>query len=505
MPVKPGPGPADTYVVPELQLTPGAGEGSPAVLRVGPGAPTRTERLFEGRGWRALLLAADVVALLGALAAAKLGAPAEEVADESGTLLWLFPPTVLAIFGLRSLYSDQLRLTVLDEVARVLAGTSLAAMMIIAGAALADPDVSSVGLVARGWVFGSFYVVGLRLLLALARHELRSSRRIGKPTLIVGAGRVGAAVERRLEAEPEIGLRPMGYLDVDPIPEHELEGRHLPVLGAPTEVADIAERTGAKHVILAFVSAPDSVLIPIIRECELRKIEVSLVPRLFESMSERIRLYRLGSLPVVGLRPVNPKSWQFAVKHVFDRLTATVLLIMLAPLLLIAALAVRLSSSGPVLFRQLRVGRDGRVFHMLKFRSMRVSAQTEQPVLPPGVAPGGVEGDDRRTAVGTVLRKLSFDELPQLFNVVKGDMSIVGPRPERPEFVELFDSHIDRYGDRHRVKSGMTGWAQVHGLRGQTSLSDRLEWDNYYIQNWSLWLDVKILLMTPGAIVRPPE
>jgi lipopolysaccharide/colanic/teichoic acid biosynthesis glycosyltransferase len=136
---------------------------------------------------------------------------------------------------------------------------------------------------------------------------------------------------------------------------------------------------------------------------------------------------------------------------------------------------------------------------------MRVSAQTEQPVLPPGVAPGGVEGDDRRTAVGTVLRKLSFDELPQLFNVVKGDMSIVGPRPERPEFVEVFDSHIDRYGDRHRVKSGMTGWAQVHGLRGQTSLSDRLEWDNYYIQNWSLWLDVKILLMTPGAIVRPPE
>ena len=125
--------------------------------------------------------------------------------------------------------------------------------------------------------------------------------------------------------------------------------------------------------------------------------------------------------------------------------------------------------------------------------------------LPADLAPGGVEGEDRRTKVGKALRRLSVDELPQLINVLKGDMSIVGPRPERPEFVELFDRSVLHYGDRHRVKSGMTGWAQVHGLRGRTSLSDRLEWDNYYIQNWSLWLDLKILLMTFVAIRRPVE
>jgi lipopolysaccharide/colanic/teichoic acid biosynthesis glycosyltransferase len=174
--------------------------------------------------------------------------------------------------------------------------------------------------------------------------------------------------------------------------------------------------------------------------------------------------------------------------------------------LLVAAAAIKLTSPGPVLFRQRRTGRDGWAFDMLKFRSMRVPSTAEAPVaLDPALAPGGVEGEDRRTPVGKALRKLSIDELPQLFNVVKGDMSIVGPRPERPEFVEVFDRRIDRYGDRHRVKAGMTGWAQVHGLRGRTSLSDRLEWDNYYIQNWSLWLDCKILLMTLTAIFRSPE
>jgi lipopolysaccharide/colanic/teichoic acid biosynthesis glycosyltransferase len=142
---------------------------------------------------------------------------------------------------------------------------------------------------------------------------------------------------------------------------------------------------------------------------------------------------------------------------------------------------------------------------MLKFRSMHLlTDELGQPIaeLPAGLAPGGVEGDDRRTAVGRFLRKYSLDELPQLINVLKGDMSLVGPRPERPQFAELFGDTILRYDDRHRVKSGITGWAQVHGLRGQTSLTDRVEWDNFYIENWSLWLDLKILLMTLGTVVR---
>jgi exopolysaccharide biosynthesis polyprenyl glycosylphosphotransferase len=492
--------------VPELDVTPGADERSPALLTVKRRPHSWAQALFEGVGWPAMLAVADLIALGAALAAARLGAAPDASSDRSELLLWIFPAAVFAVFALRGLYRDHLTSTTLDELARVVGGTALAAMLIIAVGALVDPDGSSVGLVARGWVFASFYVAGLRLLLGFARRELRAGRRIGTPTLIVGAGRVGAAVERRLEDQPQIGLRPVGYLDVDPISDEEAEGRRLPVLGAPTDVAEVAERTGAKHVILAFVAERDSVLIPIVRECERRRLDVSLVPRLFESMSDRMRLEHLGGLPVLGLRAVHPKGWQFTVKHLFDRVAAAALIVLLLPAMLLSALAIKLSSPGPVLFRQPRIGRDGWAFDMLKFRSMRDPSASEMPFLiPSGLAPGGVEGEDRRTPVGRLLRKLSLDELPQLFNVLKGDMSIVGPRPERPEFVELFDRHIERYGDRHRVKSGITGWAQVHGLRGQTSLSDRLEWDNYYIQNWSLWLDCKILLMTLTAIFRDPE
>ena len=209
------------------------------------------------------------------------------------------------------------------------------------------------------------------------------------------------------------------------------------------------------------------------------------------------------------MRTVRPKGWQCAVKHALDRLAAAVLILLLGPLLLVSIVAVKLSSRGPVFFRQRRVGRDGRPFDLLKFRSMQLPADarggSESLMLPDDTAPGGVEGSDRRTAVGRLMRRLSIDELPQLFNVLRGDMSMVGPRPERPEFVELFERRVTRYDDRHRVKSGITGWAQVHGLRGKTSLSDRIEWDNYYIENWSLKLDLKILLLTISAVFRPVE
>jgi lipopolysaccharide/colanic/teichoic acid biosynthesis glycosyltransferase len=183
--------------------------------------------------------------------------------------------------------------------------------------------------------------------------------------------------------------------------------------------------------------------------------------------------------------------------------------------ILIAAVAVRLTSPGPAIFRQRRVGRDGKLFGLYKLRSMRVQREGSPEadgvvggldfLFPKDTAPGGVEGEDRRTRVGRLLRATSLDELPQLMNVLRGDMSLVGPRPERPEFVELFRQDISRYGDRHRVKSGITGWAQVHGLRGQTSLAERVEWDNYYIAHWSLGLDLKILLLTLLALFRNAE
>ena len=185
-----------------------------------------------------------------------------------------------------------------------------------------------------------------------------------------------------------------------------------------------------------------------------------------------------------------------------------------SPVFLSVALAVRLSSPGPVLFRQRRVGRDGKVFNLYKFRSMRIELpeagsepEDEQAaplelLLGGDTAPGGIEGEDRRTAVGRFLRRSSLDELPQFVNVLRGEMSVIGPRPERPEFVEIFRNDILRYCDRHRVKSGISGWAQVHGLRGPTSLAERVEWDNYYISHWSLGLDLKIIALTVSALLR---
>jgi exopolysaccharide biosynthesis polyprenyl glycosylphosphotransferase len=213
----------------------------------------------------------------------------------------------------------------------------------------------------------------------------------------------------------------------------------------------------------------------------------------------------IGGMPLLGLRSVDPKGWQFAIKHAIDRTTAALGLLVLSPLLVVLAAGVRLSSPGPVLYRQRRIGRDGRDFSMLKFRSMRMAATSAALDLGPDTAPGGIEGDDRRTGIGKLMRRTSLDELPQLWNVVVGEMSIIGPRPERPEFVAEFGERLERYKDRHRVKSGITGWAQVSGLRGRTSLVDRIEWDNYYIENWSLWLDVKIVILTFGAVLKGSE
>jgi exopolysaccharide biosynthesis polyprenyl glycosylphosphotransferase len=294
-------------------------------------------------------------------------------------------------------------------------------------------------------------------------------------------------------------------------------GRTLPVLGRLEDTPRIVRETHAEHVVLAFASArgADRMMVPYVRQFEQLGLTISVVPRLFEMVNMRVAVQHLGGVPLLGLRTINPKGWQFAVKHGFDRVACGLGLVILSPLLAAIAAAVKLASPGPVLYRQQRTGRDGHDFDLLKFRSMRIELEpptveerpqaSDSTTLVEVIGPGGVEGADRRTPIGRFLRRSSLDELPQLWNVFKGDMSLVGPRPERPEFVDEFAGRLERYKDRHRVKSGITGWAQVHGLRGKTSLADRIEWDNYYIENWSLWLDVKIVLMTFVAVFRGAE
>jgi exopolysaccharide biosynthesis polyprenyl glycosylphosphotransferase len=464
-------------------------------------------RLLQGHPWALLRLGVDFGMLALGVAAALVGAAAAGAdLTQGGSTVWVMPPLTIVFLSVWRMYGDTVQARAVDGLAQLVGATSLAAISLIAAADLFAPGIDPARLIARAWFFGTIYLVGGRLLLWWTQHQARLARIVAKPTLIVGAGQIGARVERRLMAQPGLGLLPVGYLDSDPPPQQMIPERSLPVLGGLDDLAAVADRTGSKHVVLGFSSAPDSTMLPLVRECEARGLEVSLVPRLFESVNVHVAVDHLGGLPLMGLHWINPKGWQFAVKHAIDRIGAGVLLLALLPVLLILAALVRLSSPGPTLFRQGRIGRDGREFEMLKFRTMRLAEDGEsephEPMLvalPPDLGPGGVEGADRRTWIGTFMRRSSLDEVPQLINVLRGEMSLVGPRPERPQYAELFGSQVARYTDRHRVKSGITGWAQVCGLRGRTSLSDRVEWDNHYIENWSLGLDLKIVLMTLAA------
>jgi exopolysaccharide biosynthesis polyprenyl glycosylphosphotransferase len=464
-------------------------------------AAARTRRVSA---WTKVCVAVDVLMLFAAVAVADLGAPRAGVPTTPAVWLGVFPLLTLGIMAVRGLYRPRVFLRVLDDLRVVVTATALAAMIVLSLRIVAADDPWVAAQTARIWAFASVYLVAGRVVLSWGELQARRRGESVRPTLVVGAGHVGRLTARRLQEHPELGLRPVGFLDKEP--REAQRDDDLPVLGASWDLDRVVAEHGVRHVVLSFSTAPSHVLLGVLRRCQELGVEVSMVPRFYEKVVGHIGIEYLGGLPLMTAQPTNPRSWQFAIKYLADRFVAALLLILVAPVLLIAALAVSATMGRPVFFHQRRAGRDGRVFEILKFRSMRPPAgDTGKTELAPGTAPGGVEGEDRRTRVGTFLRRTSIDELPQLWNVLRGEMSLVGPRPERPEYVDLFTGQIDRYGERHRVKAGITGWAQVHGLRGQTSLADRVEWDNYYIENWSLWLDVKILLLTVLAIVRPAQ
>ncbi len=463
------------------------------------GLEQAAERRLHTRSWSRGALLLDAVMLVAAGAAAQLGAGSAGIVRLAPVWLVTYGCLVLLLLHLRGMYAWRLRISALEDVRGVVAATALASMAILSLRILLPGDVDDLASQSlRLLAFSAVYLAAGRIALDWAQLTARRHGELAKPTLIVGAGRVGRLTATRLLRHPELGLAPVGFLDKEPLEE---PGLPLPVLGASWDLERLIEQHGVEHVVVTFSTAPSEVLLGEVERCEQLGVSVSLVPRLFERVTERLSVEHIGGLPLLSARRADPKGWQFALKYAADRIVAGLLLFLTLPCFLLIALGTLVSVGRPVFFRQPRAGRDGREFEMFKFRSMRAASEPlEVPDLPPDTAPGGVEGDDRRTRLGTFLRRTSLDELPQLLNVLKGDMSLIGPRPERPDFARLFERNVHRYGDRHRVKSGITGWAQVHGLRGKTSLSDRVEWDNYYIENWSLWLDVKILLMTLWAV-----
>jgi exopolysaccharide biosynthesis polyprenyl glycosylphosphotransferase len=470
---------------------------------------------LEGSGWSVLRPTVDFLLLCWAVIVALGGVSAAVNASATLAPLLALPPLAMLLLYLRGLYRTHLRALVLDGLVPIISAISVATIALLTLGLFVNGQAPSQRDGVRSWLFALLAVCAGRVVLYLAQHWARSHRLVGKPVLIMGAGVVGSQMARRLENHPEYGLLPVGFLDDDPRSVAEVGGRAMPVLGTVEDLDETVRGTGARHLIVAFSSVADVRVSRLIQHCQELGIEVSVVPRMFDTINNRVGYDTVGGLPLLSFTAVNPRGLQFMLKHVFDRVFALALLLVLAPVMLCTVVAIRLTSSGPALFRQRRVGRNGKPFDLYKFRSMRVQAPSTDPsgdkltgldfLLAGDVAPGGVEGEDRRTPVGRFLRRSSLDELPQLLNVLRGEMSIIGPRPERPEFVALFTDDITRYGDRHRVRSGITGWAQVHGLRGQTSLAERVEWDNYYIAHWSLGLDLKILALTFAALFQKAE
>jgi Undecaprenyl-phosphate glucose phosphotransferase len=446
----------------------------------------------------AVLLASDVAATFLALAGAYFLrfraeiVPVTKGIPDASSYYRLFPliaalwPLVFYFYGLYQVRRNRSRV---DEGLAVLVATGLSTLLL-----------SGLATFYRGFSYSRLVLVlffGLDVLFVFAgrtaiRRYLEEAWRHGvgvRRVLVVGAGRLGKAVVDKFLEHPEAGLRAVGFVDDDP-GKRDAMYRGLAVLGTTLDVALLVDAQRVDTVFLALPLDAHRTMLAVLKDVGRTIADVRVVPDLLQYITFRAGVEDLDGLPVVHLMQVPLSGWMSLVKRALDAGISAAALGLFAPLFAAVAAGIRLSDGGPVFYRQRRMGLDGRSFDILKFRSMVVGA--EEGVGPTWASPE----DPRRTSVGAFLRRWSLDELPQLINVFKGEMSLVGPRPERPEFVREFKERFPQYMLRHRVRAGITGWAQVHGWRGNTSLSKRIEYDLYYIENWSLGLDVKILWLT---------
>jgi Undecaprenyl-phosphate glucose phosphotransferase len=310
-----------------------------------------------------------------------------------------------------------------------------------------------------------------------------------KRILIAGAGDLGRMVADRILRHRELGYQVVGFIDDRAGGDH-IGYRGLPLLGTLAEVADIAQRERVDHLYVALPLEDHAKLLDLMEVTSREFIDVKVVPDLLQFIAIRARLEDLDGLPIINVNDVPLQGFNAWVKRALDAaLSAAAMVVLAIPFAILAAL-VKWTSPGPIFYRQERMGLDGKAFTVYKFRSMYQGAEdTSGPIW-------ARDDDPRATPLGRFLRRFDLDELPQFWNVLKGDMSIVGPRPERPFFVEQFKHRIPQYMLRHKVKAGITGWAQVNGWRGNTSLEKRIEYDLYYIENWSVTLDLKIMWLT---------
>ncbi len=336
-----------------------------------------------------------------------------------------------------------------------------------------------------------------RLLIRLSLRALRRQGRNLRHVLIVGTGPLALAVARKMRDNPDFGFEVKGLVSPHAVAT-AAAGGEFAVVGTVTDFPALAERAGAELVYLALGRAEWEAEQEALDRLSDSTVAVRLVPDLARAFTLNASVEDFDGTPVVLVTESSEQGWNQVLKRAFDLAGSGFGLILLSPLLAALAVWVKLDSPGPILYAQERVGMNGRRFRMLKFRTMRAGSDAGGPQWT-------TKGDPRRTRGGTILRRFSLDELPQLWNVFVGAMSLVGPRPEQPAFVEQFRGSIPRYMLRHHMKAGITGWAQVNGLRGDTPLEQRVEYDLHYIQHWSLFFDLRILALTIARVFRDPS
>jgi len=420
--------------------------------------------------------------------------PVVQVQDfrQYALLLPVILPLWFWLFRTRGLYQPRRTRSLWNESGCVLTATAMGVVVLVAVAFFVRPYAYS------RLVMGLFAVLSAGAVIAMrtgVRLALRALRRRGynvRYLLVAGSGELAGDVIDRVHAHPQAGLRVLGVVS-DEVGVRAVRG--VPVVATYGELKSYlaaSPRGGQRvdQVVLALPRAENDQLEKILADLDDEMVSVLLVPDLRHVLTLRSTVEDLEGLPVISLRDTPFVGMAAVRKRCLDVAVVGTALVLLAPVMAAIALAVWATSGRPILYAQERMGLDGRVFRMLKFRTMAPDAERKTgPVWTR-------EADPRRTRLGRFLRRTSLDELPQLWNVLRGEMSIVGPRPERPVFIEQFRHELPGYMLRHKVKAGMTGWAQVHGWRGDTSLQERLEHDIHYIQNWSMMLDLRILLLT---------
>jgi exopolysaccharide biosynthesis polyprenyl glycosylphosphotransferase len=407
-------------------------------------------------------------------------------------LIWIL------LFNGRKTYRARRRVSLSDELIAVVSVSTVAMLVLMSIAFLYREFSFSRVVFVLIWVSSIFLLMVGRALTASAERKLHRRGFHLRKAIIVGGDQLASDVYSRLHRHPTFGFSVAGYFADTPCDDSlPLGGSRY--CGTLAEAPQFIAEQGIAVVFLALRAKDHQRLFDLVSECEGLDVDFMMVPDVLDVLTSQVRLTEYEGLPFLTLKSNQLTAWGRITKRVLDVVLSSILLLIFSPLFLVVPLLIRLSSSGPILYRQERLGLDGRPFSILKFRSMVASAET-------GTGPTWTtHSDPRRTRIGAFLRRTSLDELPQLWNVLRGDMSLVGPRPERPYFVDQFRQMVPRYLDRHRVKAGMTGWAQVNGLRGDTSIEDRIKYDLYYIENWSLTFDIKILLRTFRAALSPGE